>query len=91
MGEDDLVRFRDPEIGALAASTTARLPQLADQLAERIRKAIDAHGPDAVIPLDDLRTSCRNHPPGQTASINLDAPRGWYRRTSSPAAGRRLN
>jgi hypothetical protein len=65
MGEDDLVRFRDPEIGALAASTTARLPQLADQLAERIRKAIDAYGPDAVIPLDDLRTSCRNHPLGR--------------------------
>jgi PucR C-terminal helix-turn-helix domain/GGDEF-like domain len=61
MGEDDLVHFRDPEIGALAASMTARLPQLADQLAERIRKAIDAYGPDAVIPLDDLRTSCRNH------------------------------
>ena len=61
MGEDALVRFRDPEIGALAASMTARLPQLADHLAERIRKAIDAYGPDAVIPLDDRRASCRNH------------------------------
>jgi PucR-like helix-turn-helix protein/diguanylate cyclase with GGDEF domain len=61
MAEDDLVRFRDPEIAALATSMTARVPELADQLAERIRQAGEVYGPGAPVPLDDLRTSCRNH------------------------------
>jgi len=61
MPEDDLVRFRDPEIAALAKSMTARLPELADQLAERIRQAVDVYGAGVVVPLDDLRTSCKNH------------------------------
>ena len=42
---DDLVRFRDPQIAALATSMTARLPELADQPAERIGQAVDADPP----------------------------------------------
>ena len=49
-----------PEIAALAAAITARLAELADQLTERISQSVDAYGPDAVVPLEDLRTSCRN-------------------------------
>ena len=61
MAEDAVFRFRDPEIAALATSMTARLPELTDQMVERIRHAVDVYGPGAPVPLDDLHTSCRNH------------------------------
>jgi hypothetical protein len=61
MSKEELVRFRDPEIAALATSITARLPELADELVERIRQAVDAYGPGAPVPFDDLSTTCRNH------------------------------
>jgi PucR C-terminal helix-turn-helix domain/GGDEF-like domain len=89
---DDLVRFRDPEIAALATSMTARLPELADQLAERIRQAVDAYGPRAVVPYEDLRTSTRDHleflfgqlaQPGQ---VDLTVPRATGRRRADQGA-----
>ena len=92
MAEDDLVRFRDPEIAALATSMTARLPELADQLAERIRQAVDVYGPGAPVPLDDLHTSCRNHleflfgrlvEPGP---VDLAVPRATGRRRADQGA-----
>jgi hypothetical protein len=92
MAEDDLVRFRDPEIAALATSMTARLPELADQLAARIRQAVDVYGPGAPVPLDDLHTSCRNHleflfgrltEPGP---VDLAVPRATGRRRADQGA-----
>lgn len=90
--DDDLVRFRDPEIGALAASMTARLPELADQLAERIRQAADAYGSDAVVPFDDLHTSCRNHLEfvfgqlTQPGPVDLTVPRATGQRRADQGA-----
>jgi hypothetical protein len=84
VAENDLVRFRDPEIAALATSMAARLPELADRLAERILNTVDAYGPGAPVPPDDLRTTSRLHyarialassPPGGNAvTLFDDAP-----------------
>jgi hypothetical protein len=92
MAEDDLVRFRDPEIAALATSMTARLPELADQLAERIRHTVDVYGPGAPVPLDDLRTSCHNHLEflfgllTQPGPVDLTVPRATGRRRAEQSA-----
>jgi hypothetical protein len=92
MPDDDLVRFRDPEIAALPTSMTARLPELADQLAERIRQAVDAYRPGAPVPFDDLRGSCQDHleflfgqlaQPGQ---VDLTVPRATGRRRADQGA-----
>jgi hypothetical protein len=92
MAEDDLVRFRDPEIAALATSITARLPELADQLVERIRHAVDAYGPGTPVPLDDLNTSCRNHLEflfgqlTQPGPLDLTVPRATGQRRADQGA-----
>jgi hypothetical protein len=71
---------------------TARLPELADQLAERIRQAVDAYRPGAVVPYEDLRSSTRDHleflfgqlaQPGQ---VDLTVPRATGRRRADQGA-----
>jgi hypothetical protein len=89
---DELVRFRHPEIAALAASMAARLPELADRLAERVRHAVDVYGPGAPVPLDDLRASSRNHLEfifgqlSRAGPADLTVPRATGRRRADQGA-----
>jgi hypothetical protein len=50
---DDLVRFRDPEIAALARSMTTRLPELADQ-GTPLAATLDAYRPGSRFIWDNL-------------------------------------
>jgi hypothetical protein len=92
VAEDELVRFRDPAIAALATSMAARLPELADRLAERILTTVDAYGPGALVPPDDLRTTLREHLEfifGQLAQpglVDLTVPRATGRRRADQGA-----
>jgi hypothetical protein len=92
MAEDDLVRFHDPEIVALATSMTARLPELAGRLGERILKTVDVYGPGAPVPPDDLRTTLRDHLEfifGQLTRpgpVDLTVPRATGRRRADQGA-----
>jgi hypothetical protein len=90
--ENELVRFRDPEIAALAMSMAARLTELADRLAERILETVDAYGAGAPVSADDLRTTLRDHLGficGQLARpgpVDLTVPQATGRRRADQGA-----
>ncbi|MGW1298041.1 PucR family transcriptional regulator [Streptomyces sp. NPDC002533] len=65
-------------LSGVAASLRVRLPELAEEMAQRIRSEVDAYQDGTLISLDSLRSSC---------SANADLVLAHLRRGSTPEAG----